>query len=123
MLFYADDLVEQSLKVRNQIRHMQPNSDGLSCAVQYDNGQLMDEKFKQTLRENEGIYFDINISPNSPVKIAGSQVSNEAEDYESPWSLSTGKDQDMPFLTLLDPLSCTAHADHASPNDHLPILA
>jgi hypothetical protein len=46
MLIYADDLIEKTFKVKNQIRHIKPRSDGLSTAVHYDDGRLKDERFK-----------------------------------------------------------------------------
>lgn len=52
MLFYADDVVEKSRELKNQIMFLKPSNDGQSCAVEYDESKLGDEKFKRHLREN-----------------------------------------------------------------------
>ena len=67
MLYYADEHIEKSMRVKNQIRHIKPRQGGSSCEIQFDN-LLYNEKFKQSLRETEGLFFDF-ISPHSPPKI------------------------------------------------------
>ena len=33
MLYYADDQIEKSMRVKNQIRHIKPRQNGLSCEI------------------------------------------------------------------------------------------
>tara|TARA_B110000285_G_C14993733_1_gene547699 strand:+ start:436 stop:702 length:267 start_codon:yes stop_codon:yes gene_type:complete len=68
MLFYADDVVEKTREIKNQIMFLKPTNDGQSCAIEYDESKLGDEKFKRDLREKQGIFFDVNVSPESPRK-------------------------------------------------------
>ena len=67
ILYYADDNVEKSMRVKNQIRNINTGSRNSTCEIHYP-GLLKSEQFKQTLREREGIFFDLNISPSSPRK-------------------------------------------------------
>ena len=80
MLFYSDDVVEKSRELKNKIMFLKPTNDGQSCAVQYDQTKLGDENFKRDLRENQGIFFNVNVSPESPRK---SNI-NSVNKYDSP---------------------------------------
>ena len=55
MLFYADEVVQDALTAKKLVQN------------QYMTGDLtqrkLSESFKQQLRENQGIFFDINVSP------------------------------------------------------------
>ena len=68
MLFYADDVIQNTKKLKNEIGYYMPNSDGTSCAYQIDHSVLENPTFRRDLRENQGIFFDLSISPNSPMK-------------------------------------------------------
>lgn len=48
-----------------------PNSDGTSCAYEIDHSVFENPTFRRDLRENQGIFFDLSISPNSPMKHRG----------------------------------------------------
>lgn len=68
MLFYADDVIQNTKKLKNEIGYYMPNSDGTSCAYEIDHSVLENPIFKRDLRENQGIFFDLSVSPNSPMK-------------------------------------------------------
>ena len=66
MLFYADDVIQNTKKLKNEIGYYMPNSDGASCAYEIDDTVFENPLFRRDLRENKGIFFDLNVSPNSP---------------------------------------------------------
>jgi len=68
ILYYADDIIEKINKTRSEFCYIKPTVDGTNCCLAFDTVKLNNEKFKQKLREKEGIFFDMNISPNSPKK-------------------------------------------------------
>lgn len=52
MLFYADDVIQNTKKLKNEIGYYMPNSDGTSCAYQIDHSVLENPTFRRDLREN-----------------------------------------------------------------------
>ena len=55
--------------MKSEIRCQMPLEDGeTSCYIEFKNDQMDEEKFKKTLREEQGIYFNVNILPSSPNK-------------------------------------------------------
>lgn len=56
ILFYADDVVQDALTAKKLVQNQYMIGDPAQ------NNKLC-EQFKKELRENQGIYFDINISP------------------------------------------------------------
>mmetsp|Transcript_22990 Transcript_22990/g.35511 ORF Transcript_22990/g.35511 Transcript_22990/m.35511 type:complete len:84 (+) Transcript_22990:658-909(+) len=71
ILFYADDVVEKIYKMKSEFFYIKPAEDGENCCHAFDSIKLSNEKFKQELREKEGIFFDVNVSPSSPRKMRG----------------------------------------------------
>ena len=66
VLYYADDVVEKTLRMKSQFCYIKPVQD--KCRHSVDSVILSNEVFKQRLREKEGIFFDLNVSPSSPSK-------------------------------------------------------
>jgi hypothetical protein len=63
VLFYADDIVQQGIQTKSQVQYHQ------LLGENFDNSQVrLDEDFKQELRQEMGIFFDIDVRPTSPRK-------------------------------------------------------
>ena len=44
------------------------------CIIEMDDNKLDDEDFRRSLREDQGIYFDVNVFPSSPRKVISPKI-------------------------------------------------
>lgn len=66
ILFYADEIVQQGILTKSEVQYR-------TILGFNDTGQLtpqitLDEEFKQTLRQENGYFFDLDVRPSSPRK-------------------------------------------------------
>jgi len=73
--------------MKSEFCFIRPSEDGTNSCFAFDTIKLTNEKFKQELREKEGIFFDVSVSPNSPRKLkrvlSNTKVLNEEIDIEN----------------------------------------
>lgn len=73
-LIYCDDTLQNVLNVKRELMYCKPENDGRNAYYEVDNNKMGNEFFKQKLRSEKGIYFNFNVSPNSPRKAKSPQA-------------------------------------------------
>ena len=93
-LFFADDVVQESIQTKSKVKYQ--------LADGKDNEGNLDENFKIGLRQ-EGIYFDIDVTPNSPRK-RNMFYAEQDENYENEGSNEAIPEEqiDSPTFKCLD---------------------
>jgi len=62
-LFYSDDILHDILNVKREFMYYMPENDGANAYYEVDSNKMDNEYFKQKLRAEKGIYFNLNVSP------------------------------------------------------------
>ena len=63
------------MNVKREIMYCKPQMDGDNAYYEIDSDKMDNEYFKQNLRTNKGIFFNLNVSPASPRKARSPQHS------------------------------------------------
>ena len=79
ILQYSDDVLQDTLNVKREFLYSKPQADGKNSYYEFDNKKLDNEFFKRTLREEKGIFFDVNVLPTSPRKAKSPAASQKKE--------------------------------------------
>lgn len=68
-LIYSDDVLHDHMNVKREIMYCKPQIDGDNAYYEIDSDKMDNEYFKQNLRTNKGIFFNLNVTPASPRKL------------------------------------------------------
>ena len=67
VLLYADDVIADNINIKKDLFNKMPMRNGESI---YEVQKLPDnEELKRKMRQEHGIYFDVNVYPSSPKKV------------------------------------------------------
>ena len=68
VLQYSDDMIVEAMNLKKEHVHKMPTPDGDQVYEYLDTNMMSSEVFKRNLREERGIYFDVNVFASSAKK-------------------------------------------------------
>ena len=76
-LIYYDDVLYDFVNVKREVMYCKPQGDGGNAYYEVDSNIMDNEYYKQKLRTNKGIFFNLNVQPSSPRKIRSPVLSHK----------------------------------------------